>query len=509
MLLCLFGPQYIAIVPHSRPKQLQNVIFVMSKIITMSNSQKCLNRLSTISCATIGLFQALPSTISLLEHVIKCWIHLEVLKFQSRWDKWMEYLTLLKWCYKPLPVHLSHTMAQVAFMAKARQTRAKFDISKAILLDLGCSQHTFFSKEYFTQLKLYGARDRVSNITGVGDTLLQPIGVGIVTITCEVDGEETPMILHNVLYCPQLKANLISCSQLLDYNVLISIRKKGCTIALDGQVVAQARHEFGLFILNTWEDHQEAIQLYGMAAYGTSNSAIEQLWHRRMGHLGIQNLRKLQKMSLGLDLSHIKQVDCVCEACLKGRMHDIPHRNSLAVNAKPYEVIFSDVEGPISTGYDGSRYFVTFTDACTKESELYCLKYRSEVPGVFRQYKALKERPYEGLQIRRFHSDGGGEYLGYDFQFALAEEGTTFSYSVPETQQANGIAERMNRTLKEKAQSEIVACGLDWKYWPLAIKHANYLRNRSPAAGIDTTPDEAAIGKTTSLEHCKPFGCLV
>jgi hypothetical protein len=421
----------------------------------------------------------------------------------------MEYLTFLKWCYKPPPVHLSQTMAQVAFMAKARQTRAKFDISKAILLDSGCSQHTFFSKEYFTQLKLYGARDRVSNITGVGDTILQPIGVGTVTITCEVDGEETPMILHNVLYCPQLKANLISCSQLLDYNVLISLRKKGCTIALDGQVVAQARHEFGLFILNTWEDYQEAIQLYGMAAYGTSNSAIEQLWHRRMGHLGIQNLRKLQKMSLGLDLSHIKQVDCVCEACLKGRMHDIPHRNSLAVNAKPYEVIFSDVEGPISTGYDGSRYFVTFTDACTKESELYCLKYRSEVPGMFRQYKALKERPYEGLQIRRFHSDGGGEYLGYDFQFALAEEGTTFSYSVPETQQANGIAERMNRTLKEKAQSDIAACGLDWKYWPLAIKHANYLRNRSPAAGIDTTPDEAATGKTTSLEHCKPFGCLV
>ena len=67
----------------------------------------------------------------------------------------------------------------------------------------------------------------------------------------------------------------------------------------------------------------------------------------------------------------------------------------------------------------------------------------------------------------------------------------------------------MNCTLKEKAQSEIVACGLDWKYWPLAIKHANYLRNRSPAAGIDTTPDKAATGKTTSLEHCKPFGCLV
>ena len=394
LLLHLFGSQYMAqaLVPHPHPKQLQNVIFVVSQIITVSNSQKCLDGLSAISYSTISFFQALPSTISLLEHVIKCWIQLEVLKLQSRWDIWMEYLNLLERCYKPPPGYLSHTMAQIAFMAKAGQTCAKFDISKAILLDSGCSQHTFFSKQYFTELKLYGTRDRVSNITGVGDTILQPIGVGIVTIMCEVNGEETPMILHNVLYCPQLKANLISCSQLLDYNVLISLRKKGCMIALDGQVVAQARHESGLFILNTWEDYEEAVQLYGMAAYGTSNSAVEQLWHRQMGHLGIQNLRKLQKMSLGLDLSHIKQVDCVCEACLKGRMHDIPHRNSLTINAKPYEVIFSDVEGPISkTGYDGSRYFVTFMDACTKESELYCLKYRSEVPSMFRQYKALKE----------------------------------------------------------------------------------------------------------------------
>jgi hypothetical protein len=74
-----------------------------------------------------------------------------------------------------------------------RRAPSSIHISKAILLDSGCSQHTFFSKEYFTQLKLYGARDRVSNITGVGDTILQPIGVGTVTITCEVDGEETPM----------------------------------------------------------------------------------------------------------------------------------------------------------------------------------------------------------------------------------------------------------------------------------------------------------------------------
>jgi hypothetical protein len=140
-----------AFVPHSRPKQLQNIIFVTSQIITVSSSQKCLDRLSAISDSTIIFFQALPSIISLLEHVIKCWMHLIVLKFQFIWDTWMAYFDLLKWCYTPPPVHLSHTMAQVAFMARAGQTRVEFDISKAILLDSGCSQHTFFFQKNTSQ----------------------------------------------------------------------------------------------------------------------------------------------------------------------------------------------------------------------------------------------------------------------------------------------------------------------------------------------------------------------
>jgi Reverse transcriptase (RNA-dependent DNA polymerase) len=63
--------------------------------------------------------------------------------------------------------------------------------------------------------------------------------------------------------------------------------------------------------------------------------------------------------------------------------------------------------------------------------------------------------------------------------------------------------------LKEKAESDLYDCDLPKKYWPLAINHANYLRNRSPAAGIDTTPIQAATGLIPCLDHLKPFGCLV
>ena len=146
-------------------------------------------------------------------------------------------------------------------------------------------------------------------------------------------------------------------------------------------------------------------------------------------------------MSTSLNLSYLPHEDYTCKACFQGRIKDTLHRDSLAKSSKLYEVIFSDVEGPMSViGYDGSRYFVTFVDACTKESEVFLIKYKSEVPAMFRRYKASKERPNEGRIISRFHSDGGGEYLGFDFQLDLAEEGITFTYSTPASQQQNGAS---------------------------------------------------------------------
>jgi hypothetical protein len=395
-------------------------------------------------------------------------------------------------------------MAQIAFMAAKSTT--ELDISSAILLDTGCSQHTFHKESDFQEIRYFQPHEMNHGISGIGKTFFQPIGIGIVKINVSVQGCCKTLFLTNALYCPSLQANLISASQLLDKDVRISLTKLGCIFtAPDGDIVAEARAKYGLFLLHTWSDQRLA-----MAAYSSSSDPIQRLWHERMGHLGVQNLKKLQSMSTGLDLSHLPHEDCTCEACLRGRMRDTPHRDSLAKNAKPYEVIFSDVEGPMSvTGHDGSRYFVTFLDACTKESEVFLIKYKSEVPAMFRRYKASKERLNEGRMIRRFHSDGGGEYLGFDFQLDLAEEGITFTYSTPASQQQNGASERLNLTILNKAHSMMNGCNLAKKYWPEAVLHANYLRNLSPANSLRTTPFEAATGRIPDLSHLRVFGCKV
>jgi hypothetical protein len=67
-------------------------------------------------------------------------------------------------------------------------------------------------------------------------------------------------------------------------------------------------------------------------------------------------------------------------------MRDVPHRDIITKEAKqPYNVIFSNLKGlMLVPRYDGLLYFVTFLNAFSKESEIYLIKYKSEMPVMYR-----------------------------------------------------------------------------------------------------------------------------
>jgi hypothetical protein len=103
-------------------------------------------------------------------------------------------------------------MAQVAFMAA--KSYSNLDISSVILLDTGCSQHTFCKKSDFEEIRYFKPHEMNHRITGIGKTFFQPIGVGTVKINCSVQGgaRQKTLYLTNALYCPSLQANLILVS---------------------------------------------------------------------------------------------------------------------------------------------------------------------------------------------------------------------------------------------------------------------------------------------------------
>lgn len=76
------------------------------------------------------------------------------------------------------------------------------------------------------------------------------------------------------------------------------------------------------------------------------------------------------------------------------------------------------------------------------------------------------------------------------------------------TPQQNGLSERMNRTLIERAKCMILNANLQNCYWAEAIATAAHIINRSPTRALNNiTPEEVWTNKKPDLSHLRIFGC--
>ena len=65
-----------------------------------------------------------------------------------------------------------------------------------------------------------------------------------------------------------------------------------------------------------------------------------------------------------------------------------------------------------------------------------------------------------GLKLGRLRTHNGGEFTSAALRTWLKEKGVSQEFTPPLTPQANGVAERMNRTLQEMARSMMQSTGL-------------------------------------------------
>jgi GAG-pre-integrase domain len=124
----------------------------------------------------------------------------------------------------------------------------------------------------------------------------------------------------------------------------------------------------------------------------TTRSIDINLLHRRLGHLGFDNVHKLINQKMVDDIDKVTGDQKFCEACALGKAHQLPFPNNKTTALNPLDLIHSDVCGPLPTSIGGKRYFVTFTDDFSRRKFLYLLSAKSEVLQYFLEFKALVER---------------------------------------------------------------------------------------------------------------------
>ena len=124
---------------------------------------------------------------------------------------------------------------------------------------------------------------------------------------------------------------------------------------------------------------------------------------------------------------------------------------------------------------------------------------------TFKKWKTEVENQ-TGLKIKSLISDNGGEYSSDEFKSYCAEYGIRMIKTIPETPQQNGVAERMNRTLNERAKSMRLHAGLPKMFWADAVSTAAYLINRGPSVPLGfKIPEEEWQGKEVNFSHLRVF----
>lgn len=386
-----------------------------------------------------------------------------------------------------------HQNAFAAFFLDTKYSKDDFYI------DSGCSAHVTAQKEWLINVR----NSNLPDIMVANETILPVEKEGEINIRTVTDKGKHDITIKDALYVPGITTNLLSVSQLIKKGNKVIFGSRGCKVYNQkGHLIAEADEINNVYKLRLEKRPDRAV-----ANLAVSN----EIWHRRFGHLNYKDLRTMQEGAVdGLNVDE-KHVDSnICEVCLEGKQSRLPFNNKGHRASGLLELVHADICGPMETiSVGGSRYFLLCIDDYSRMSFVYFLKNKDQALDSFKNFKSLVENQTK-TKVKILRTDNGGEFCGREFESFLSKNGIIHQKTNPYTPAQNGMAERFNRTMVEKARCLLFDANLEKKFWAEAVNTAVYLRNRSVAAGLDNkTPFEVWNKRRPNVNHLRIFGSHV
>ncbi|GKB97018.1 retrovirus-related pol polyprotein from transposon TNT 1-94 [Tanacetum coccineum] len=286
----------------------------------------------------------------------------------------------------------------------ANESRKRF--ADVWLFDTGTTFHMTVRREWFHQYKrIFGG----GSVYSCNDHELKIIGIGSIMVKMH-DG--TVRTIRDVQHVKGLKKNLLSLGQLVDL---------GCKVEIQNKIMKIIK---GALVLMKGE--------------------------KKLGHMSEQGMKIVVERKLLAGLTKVSLP--FCEHCVISKQHRLKFKTSNSRSVYVLELVHSDVWKALVLSLGGANYFVSIIDDYSRRCWVYLIKKKSDVFEVFKVYKARVELD-SGKKIKCLRTDNGGEYTGDEFDTFCRKEGIKRQFTTAYTPQQNGVAERMNRTLLERARA--------------------------------------------------------
>src|SRR6266511_3419102 len=368
------------------------------------------------------------------------------------------------------------------------------------IIDSGASEHLTNDKDILVDYKTV-----INQEVTVANSCKMQIA-GIESIPIIYNGQK--LLVSNIYYMPDVAVNLISTSQLTRKGWKIQFDNNNCKLKYQSKNMTCnliAKNDKTAYILQVNFDNdaiKSNITITANSAF--MNVSIETL-HKRFSHISEKNLQETAKHVHGLKIpkdQHLNQ----CEYCLMGKQHELVNYRKMTGAKKPFELVHTDIAGPFQvSGLKNERYYISFTDDFTRFVWIYSLKFKSEAFDRLVEYFNSINNQF-GRTLQKIRADNAREYKSQKWLDFTISKGIKMEYTAPYTPAQNGIAERLNRTLVERAISVIKTKNIPLSLWPQIIQSIAYILNRSYRVILSKTPYEALFNQKPDISNIKVLG---
>ncbi|CAI7778163.1 unnamed protein product, partial [Closterium sp. NIES-54] len=280
------------------------------------------------------------------------------------------------------------------------------------------------------------------------------------------------------LHLPSFFTNLVSSAALQDAMVTTTTsggqRVLICTCTRMGRHLATFTRRLGS-------------SLYTLATEPPQVAASAQtlLWHHCLGHPSLPRLRGMHSRLLVSGLPRFlpplpPSSALPCLPCVEGRQRAAPH-SSFPLTTAPLQTIHMVVWGPACVSGQGrERYFVLVVDDHTRYTTVFPLRSKGEVvdfliPWIRTVRLQLRKQFGKDLPVLRLHSVRGGEFTSNLLQDFCRGEGVLQLFTLPDSPQQNGIAERRIGLDMEVARTSMIHAAAPHFLWTCAVRYAALL----------------------------------
>jgi transposase InsO family protein len=301
-----------------------------------------------------------------------------------------------------------------------------------------------------------------------------------------------------------LDYNLLSILQLceMSYNCLFT--DKGVTVfkRSDGSFAFKGVLREKLYLVDFIPEEVELDRCL------ITKTNMDLLWHRRLAHVDMRSLHKLQKEGHILGLTNIVfEKDRPCGGCQAEKQVGAHHHaKNIMSTTRPLEMLCMDLFGSIAyISIGGNKYGLVLVDEYSCFTWVFFLQDKSETQEVLKKFLKRAQKEFDA-KVKTIRSDNGTEFKNTQVEDFL-DEAIKHEFSAPYTPQQNGVAERKNQTLIEMARTILDEYKTSDQFWAKEVNMRCHATNHFYLHKLlKKTSYELLTGNKPNISYFCAFG---